>query len=366
MIRALRITGVIMIAAAAVLFILPVVFGVRKDPKIEEFLKQPGAVEKFAADKGKGSKNADQTSPLVKQALDFANKYLNPPPPPPPVVTPGSSSPAQAAIAPPVVTPKFNLVGTCYYADRPESSLAFIDEAGTGFHWVKQGSSVGHLKIEKVDDGKITVRDGQGTLEMTVPVKEPWRGIVKGASAGQSSAAPPAGVESQHPAAPATPTAAAPAQTGRTPPNRGRQADIAALRRAGRTVPPGAVPGRDDAQGTPATIAPVLKSEPPSQPSATSKITPVAPSTSPPGTGIEQITSAPRGTEKEISSTPTPAVPLKELIRQRIEESKSPNISPEEAERLKQLAEALKQIENAQSNNNPEASQPPTDANSAK
>ena len=165
--------------AATVLLVLPAVYGVRSDPKIEEFLKSPGAVDKFTAAKGQNpaQKNAE-TSPLVKQAADFG-RILNPPPPPPPKVLPGAAPQAAAVPAPPVVAAKFDLVATSYYASHPEQSFVLIDEPGKGLHWVKQGSAVGHLTIETVKDGAIIVRDGQRTSEMTVKVQELWRKLLK-------------------------------------------------------------------------------------------------------------------------------------------------------------------------------------------
>ena len=166
--------------AATVLLVLPAVYGVRSDPKIEEFLKSPGAVDKFTAAKGQNpaQKNAE-TSPLVKQAADFG-RILNPPPPPPPKVLPGAAPQAVAVPAPPApVAAKFDLIATSYYASHPEQSFVLIDEPGKGLHWVKQGSAVGHLTIETVKDGAIIVRDGQRTSEMTVKVQELWRKLLK-------------------------------------------------------------------------------------------------------------------------------------------------------------------------------------------
>ncbi|MFH1370134.1 MAG: hypothetical protein ABII09_02445 [Planctomycetota bacterium] len=180
MIKTLRITSIVAAMAAVVLLILPAVFGVRSDPKIEEFLKSPGAVNNFLAAKGqRPARDESKTSPLVKQAALF-HIYLDPPPPPPsPRATPSAARPA-AQPAPPVpVTPKFKLVGTSFYAARPELSLALIDEPGKGFNWIRQGSTVGHLTIDKIKDGSITIRDGQGASEMTVTVSQPWRKLLK-------------------------------------------------------------------------------------------------------------------------------------------------------------------------------------------
>lgn len=208
MIKTLRITSIVAAMLAVVLLILPAVFGVRSDAKIEEFLKSPGAVDNFVAAKGqRPARDESQTSPLVKQAVDFA-RYLNPPPPPPPKAAPVTAQSAAQPAPPVAVTPKFNLAGTSFYADRPELSLALIDEPGKGLNWVRQGSAVGHLTIEQIKDGSITIRDSQGTSEMTVTVNQPWRSLLRNPPPEIQSAAPPTTGTPPLPPSTVTPTLA--------------------------------------------------------------------------------------------------------------------------------------------------------------
>ena len=177
MVRALRITSVIVVIVAVVLLILPAVFGVRSDPQIEEFLKTPDSVEKFTVAKDqRPAKDESQTSPLVRQAASFA-RYLNPPPPRAAAQSEAPAQPQAAPMGP--VSAKFNLIGTSFYATNPQMSLALIDEPGKGLNWVRQGNTVGHLTIEQIKDGSITVRDGARTSEMTVKVQESWRNLLK-------------------------------------------------------------------------------------------------------------------------------------------------------------------------------------------
>lgn len=180
MIKTLRITSISAAVVAIVLLILPAVFGVRSDPEIEELLKSPGAVDRFLAAKGqRPARDESQTSPLVKQAAAFSN-YLNPPAPIPSAAPRASASSRISRPAPPApVTPKFKLIGTSFYATRPELSLALIDEPGKGFNWVRQGNSIGHLTIEQIKDGSITIRDSHGSSEMSVTVDQPWRNLLK-------------------------------------------------------------------------------------------------------------------------------------------------------------------------------------------
>jgi len=191
MIKTLRITSIVVAMLAVVLLVLPVVFGVRSDAEIEEFLQSPGAVDNFLAAKGqRPARDESQTSPLVKQAVDFA-RYLNPPPPLPPKTAPAAARSADQPAPPVAVTPKFNLIGTSFYASRPELSLALIDEPGKGLNWIRQGSTVGHLTIEQIKDGSITIKDSQGTSEMTVTVNQPWRSLLKNPPPETQPAAPP-------------------------------------------------------------------------------------------------------------------------------------------------------------------------------
>jgi hypothetical protein len=180
MLKTLRITSVLAVVLAAVFLVLPAVFGVRRDERAEQFLSAPGATEQF--NKAKGQKTAGgegQISPLVKEAEAFA-LYLNPPKP----KTPPRQAARERGVSaprPPVVSAKFNLIGTSYYALRPELSLALIDEPGKGFRWVRQSGDVGHLVIEQVKDGVVLVRDGQRTYELEVE-RPKKRSLLKGSA----------------------------------------------------------------------------------------------------------------------------------------------------------------------------------------
>ena len=176
MIKTLRITGIIAAVLAAVFVVFPAIFGLRGDGQAEQFLESAGVIERFSKARGKEDAGSQsQTSPLVKQAQAFA-LYLNPPPE---MKKPADKS--GIVHRPPTVSPKFVLVGTCYYALHPERSLALIDEPGKGLNWVRQSSGVGHLIIEQVKDGLIVVRDGKRSFELTA--RRPARpSLVKGSS----------------------------------------------------------------------------------------------------------------------------------------------------------------------------------------
>jgi hypothetical protein len=158
---------------------LPAVFGVRGDEGSEQFLSFPSAIEKFNEAKGEKIAESDsQVSPLVKEAEAFG-LYLNPPKPKAPPRRPARERGGSAPRPPAPVSAKFSLIGTSYYALRPELSLALIDEPGEGFHWVRQSSEVGHLIIEEIGDGLVVVRDGQRTFELEVE-RPKKRSLVKG------------------------------------------------------------------------------------------------------------------------------------------------------------------------------------------
>jgi hypothetical protein len=170
-----------------------VVYGYRGDEEIEKFLKSPGAIERFNKAKGAKSKTGNQVSPLVRQAALYA-LIINPPRTPAtqwkalsPPVTPKEIT----KIEPPrVVTTKFKLIGTSYYASRPELSLAYIDEPGKGLHWVRQGEKVAHLLIKEVKDGSLIVEDLEKTVTL-VPERVPKKSLIKGETTSTSATALP-------------------------------------------------------------------------------------------------------------------------------------------------------------------------------
>ena len=248
MIKTLRITTIVAALLAVGFFAFPAVFGFRGDEQIEKFLKSPGVIEKFNKAKGvKSLKIGDQISPLVQQAMVFG-LYLNPPPrkaAPRPKTTPAARKQPPVIPEPPRAPAKFTLIGTSFYAARPELSLAYINEPGKGFHWVRQGSTVAHLLIEQVKNGSIIVKDREQTVTL-VAERTPKKSLIKGettskptttlpgasasitssvpvqASAGQSAASAlgkaGAGVGSKPAAATAAPPRAVPHGTSRRPP----------------------------------------------------------------------------------------------------------------------------------------------------
>jgi len=187
MVKTLRITSVAVVVLAVVFFVLPAVFGFRGDAEIEEFLKLPGAIEQFGEARGQArGEGESQVSPLIKQAESFAS-YLSPPARQKPAKSVPSEKPSRVPRPSRAVSPKFRLIGTSYYALRPDMSLALVDEPGKGFRWVSQSSEVGHLVIEKIEDGVILVRDGQRTFEMLA--ERPEKGdLVKRALSGAEAA----------------------------------------------------------------------------------------------------------------------------------------------------------------------------------
>lgn len=178
MVKTLRITTIVAVLLAAVFLVFLVVFGSRGDRAIEEFLKSPGAIEKFQRARGDEARDEGQISPLVKQAQAFA-LYLNPPPPKQPAVRP--SKPRREP-RPKVTSPKFKLVGTSFYELHPDLSLALIDEPGKGIRWVRQSDQVGHLLIEQIKDGLVVVKDGSRTFEVAVVDRPKKVNLIKSAT----------------------------------------------------------------------------------------------------------------------------------------------------------------------------------------
>ncbi|MHC4326288.1 MAG: hypothetical protein ACYSUX_18615 [Planctomycetota bacterium] len=169
----LIISVVAAILAGVFINVFPVIYGVRGDERIDEYLKLPSAKEKFenAADtKTKTSKS--QESPLVKQAEAFA-LYLNPAKQTVRKTSKGTKAPNIADKV--AVTPKFKVFATIYYPDNPNLSQALIDEPGMGRHWIRQSSMVGHLLLEQVKDGLIVIKGSKETFELEIE-KEPQTG----------------------------------------------------------------------------------------------------------------------------------------------------------------------------------------------
>jgi hypothetical protein len=163
MIRTLRITSILAVALAVTLVIFSVVFGVSSDEDIAKLLDEPNIIEKFNKSVGnKATRGADEVSPLVKQAGAYA-LYLNPPKLKPQRVVKGRTDAIKRT---PSATPKFKVIATSYYQERPEMSIALIDEPGKGYNWVRQSSKVGHLFIEQIKDGVVVLRDNNGTFEL--------------------------------------------------------------------------------------------------------------------------------------------------------------------------------------------------------
>jgi hypothetical protein len=185
MTKTLRITSIIAALVGGVLLIFPVAFGVRSDEAAEQFLSKAGAIEEFKEAEGNKPKTTrSQTSPLVKQAEAFA-LYLDPPA----KMQPRTVRPTTSITRPRPVqsSAKFDLISTCYNTSRPEASLAFVREPDGETRWVKQGSELGHTKVEKIEDGFIVLHDGQKTSQMPVVARAQEGSLLEGSARPASS-----------------------------------------------------------------------------------------------------------------------------------------------------------------------------------
>jgi hypothetical protein len=178
MINTLRITSVVAVILAGAFFILPVVCGVRSNQRVEALIAAPGVRENFehAAD-SKTKSTENRASPLVQQAEAFA-LYLNPPKSKTSAFRLGGPKTASLIHITPPTTPKFKVLGTSYCPTNPKMSLVLIDEPGSGLHWVRQSSKVGHLLVEEVKDGLVVVKSGKETYELTIE-QVPEAGVIK-------------------------------------------------------------------------------------------------------------------------------------------------------------------------------------------
>jgi hypothetical protein len=187
MVKTLRITTITAALLAAGFLVFPAVLEARGDKAIEEFLKSPGAIEKFQRARGDQAEGEGQISPLVKQARAFA-LYLNPPAPKRPPRTATRPSKSRPAPRPKVTSAKFKLLGTSFYALHPDLSLALIDEVGKGIRWVRQSGRVGHLVIDQIKDGLVVVKDSGRTFEVAVVERPKKVNLIKSSTLDKTDA----------------------------------------------------------------------------------------------------------------------------------------------------------------------------------
>jgi len=137
---------------------------------IEQFLDSPSAREKFEKEFDKKTKTGvSQESPLVKQAEAFA-LYLNP-------IKQAAFQKVPKGAKPPniaskvKVSPQFTVLATIVYPDDPTLSQVLINEPGTGRHWVRQSTMVGHLFVEEVKDGLVVLKSGDEIQNLAISEK---------------------------------------------------------------------------------------------------------------------------------------------------------------------------------------------------
>lgn len=196
MLKTLRITSFIALAAAVCGVIAIVAFGLRGDSEILSFLAKPGVVDdakgKIQADSG----DKEDESALVKQSRLFALRIDPPPPPkpkeplkpkdPPKSKTVVTREPPKKVVEPPRpktrINAKFSLLATVQCAD-PTRSMALLKQAGGKEEWFWQGERVGHLDIDEVRDGSVVFsQDGRNPQELFVPAKPTVKSLLKGDS----------------------------------------------------------------------------------------------------------------------------------------------------------------------------------------
>jgi hypothetical protein len=165
------------------------VFDFRHDnPQTEQILQQPNIIQRFEDTRNAETKQAEESSPLVVQARAFVS-YLNPPPPSKEkekTLFATEQTPSQNTTKipkAPVPTAKFKVLGTSYYPNQPERSMALIWQPGSqdGYErWVKEGSRLGHFVVYKIKRGVVVYRDNQERLyEMAIERKITTNDLVK-------------------------------------------------------------------------------------------------------------------------------------------------------------------------------------------
>ncbi len=136
---------------------------------------EPPIIERFMQTRVHGEISSQAaTHPLIREADAFA-MYLNPPELKKSSEATVSSSSRRtiSAVRPVKLSPTFTLVATSYYRSKPQESMALVWEPGTGFHWIKQGTKLGHFIIDKIERGTVVYRNGSWRGEMVVNTKMP-------------------------------------------------------------------------------------------------------------------------------------------------------------------------------------------------
>jgi hypothetical protein len=212
MVNTLRITSVAaMILAALVLVSVLgpwrlVNLGMKSDPRLDRILAEPNAVDRSkAGSAGKTADNADQVSPLVKQATIFAKIIRGSEPVQPPPIRPGDAKKTEIVVPP--MPAKFTVIGLSYSATRPEESFAYVRMEDNAVQWVRKGDVIGHSTVQEIRSGSIVCSSGGRENEMMVTAPPKTASLLE-----TPTGALPAG---ETPAATDKPVAGAVARPGR-------------------------------------------------------------------------------------------------------------------------------------------------------
>jgi hypothetical protein len=190
MVIILRIFSAFVYLSAVGVLVLGVLDFIHENPQVEQILQQPGIIERFKDICDKQDDPAEEISPLVAQARAFAS-YLNPPAFPPNEnkenkLFATKQAPSQNTTKIPMLpapSAKFKVLGTSYYPNQPERSMALIWQPGSQNgheRWVKEGSRLGHFVVYRIKRGVVIYRDNQErTYEIAIEKKDTTNSIVK-------------------------------------------------------------------------------------------------------------------------------------------------------------------------------------------
>jgi hypothetical protein len=186
-----------MLAGGVFALAVPAFVGFQGDEDIEKFLNAPTVIDKFKENMGGKPTSQGQTPPLVAQAGRFAG-YLNPPKIEPTKTVDGGTNNTGIENPPPPrpdnISAKFPVIATCVNPNRPELSWVLIDEPGTGRHWVRQSTKVGHLTIEQVKDGAAIVKGAKDPYTLSVQ-RKPQMSLLLDSSAPPIGSEPTSGLD---------------------------------------------------------------------------------------------------------------------------------------------------------------------------
>lgn len=189
MLKTFRVASFAVAGLAACGIVALIVFGLKGDPEIRDFLDKPSILDQLKKQLQGKQAAEEKIPPLVAQAKLISLRFDPPPPPAPPKPTvPPAPKPEVVRQQPkPASRPqpkvqqnvRFNLLATVVYESAPEKSLALL-QSGSKQEWFRMGEKLGHQEIKEIKDGSVVfTQGGRNPQEVFVPAKPQVKSLLK-------------------------------------------------------------------------------------------------------------------------------------------------------------------------------------------